>query len=128
MIRCVAGEVKDGGKTYPIAMVIAMILITINYAFPGIMVQSNVSQWREGSLETVAMTIDPWSQAQSIRGNLFSIHIKEVDMHRSITQQAMEINQYRLPHDLLFANDYRLNTRSNFLQFYVSNATTIGLI
>ncbi|KAI9920633.1 hypothetical protein PsorP6_000183 [Peronosclerospora sorghi] len=38
-------------------------LITINYAFPvgaGIMVQSNFSQWREGSLETVAMTIAPW--------------------------------------------------------------------
>ncbi|KAI9907852.1 hypothetical protein PsorP6_004101 [Peronosclerospora sorghi] len=119
-----------------------MILITINYAFPvgaGIMVQSNFSQWSKGSLETVAMTIASWSQAQSIRGNvsrisvfahgqLFSIHIKEVDVHCSLTQQAMEINQHRLPHDLRFTNDCKLNTRSNFLQFYVSNATTIGLI
>lgn len=34
-LGCVAGEVKDGGRTYPIAIVIAMMLITINYAFPG---------------------------------------------------------------------------------------------
>ncbi|KAI9911162.1 hypothetical protein PsorP6_009351 [Peronosclerospora sorghi] len=130
-LGCVAGEVKDGGRTYPIAIVIAMILITINYAFPVVFIApelSNFSQWREGSLETVAMTIVPWSQAQSIRGNIFSIHIKEVDVHRSITQQAMEINQHRLPHDLRFTNEYKLNTRSNFLQFYVSNATAIGLI
>ncbi|EEY62249.1 Amino Acid-Polyamine-Organocation (APC) Family [Phytophthora infestans T30-4] len=43
-LGCVAGEVKDGGRTYPIAIVIAMILITINYAFP----------------ETIAMTLAPW--------------------------------------------------------------------
>ncbi|OWZ14930.1 Amino Acid-Polyamine-Organocation (APC) protein [Phytophthora megakarya] len=62
-LGCVAGEVKDGGRTYPIAIMIAMILITINYAFPvgaGIMVQSDFSQWHEGSLETIAMTVAPW--------------------------------------------------------------------
>ncbi|CAI5744767.1 unnamed protein product [Peronospora destructor] len=62
-LGCVAGEVKDGGRTYPIAIMIAMILITINYAFPvgiGIMVQSDISQWHEGSLETIAMTTAPW--------------------------------------------------------------------
>lgn len=77
---------KDGGRTYPIAIVIAMVLITINYAFPGalavfsplllwtltltlvllslvaagIMVQSDFTMWHEGSLETIAMTIAPW--------------------------------------------------------------------
>ncbi|TDH72955.1 hypothetical protein CCR75_007593 [Bremia lactucae] len=62
-LGCVAGEVKDGGRTYPIAIVIAMGLITINYAFPvgaGIMVQSDYSQWHEGSLETIAMTVAPY--------------------------------------------------------------------
>ncbi|KAE8995568.1 hypothetical protein PF011_g16272 [Phytophthora fragariae] len=62
-LGCVAGEVKDGGKTYPIAISIAMVLITINYAFPvgaGIMVQSDFLQWHEGSLETIAMTVAPW--------------------------------------------------------------------
>jgi amino acid transporter len=37
-LGCVAGEVKDGGRTYPIAIMIAMVLITINYAFPGSLV------------------------------------------------------------------------------------------
>ncbi|CAH0487720.1 unnamed protein product [Peronospora farinosa] len=62
-LGCVAGEVKDGGRTYPIAIMIAMILITINYAFPvgvGIMVQPDISQWHAGSLETIAMTTAPW--------------------------------------------------------------------
>lgn len=86
-LGCVAGEVKDGGRTYPIAIGIAMFLITINYAFPGtvifiaidkagsleflplcmnglvgagIMVNSDFSTWEEGSLETIAMTIAPW--------------------------------------------------------------------
>ncbi|CAH0481212.1 unnamed protein product [Peronospora belbahrii] len=62
-LGCVAGEVKDGGRTYPIAIVIAMVLITMNYAVPvavGIMVQSDFSQWSEGSLETIAMTVAPW--------------------------------------------------------------------
>ncbi|KAL3665142.1 hypothetical protein V7S43_009773 [Phytophthora oleae] len=62
-LGCVAGEVKDGGRTYPIAILIAMVLITINYAFPvgaGIIVQPDFTQWHEGSLETIAMTIAPW--------------------------------------------------------------------
>uniref|UniRef100_K3WW37 Amino acid permease/ SLC12A domain-containing protein n=1 Tax=Globisporangium ultimum (strain ATCC 200006 / CBS 805.95 / DAOM BR144) TaxID=431595 RepID=K3WW37_GLOUD len=62
-LGCVAGEVKDGGRTYPIAIVIAMVLITINYAFPvaaGIMVESDFTVWHEGMLETIAMTIAPW--------------------------------------------------------------------
>lgn len=62
-LGCVAGEVQDGGRTYPIAIVIAMGLITMNYAFPvgtGVMVQPDFSQWHEGSLETIAMTIAPW--------------------------------------------------------------------
>ncbi|CEG47047.1 amino acid permease family protein [Plasmopara halstedii] len=62
-LGCVAGEVKDGGRTYPIAIVIAMVLITINYALPvgaGIMVESDFSQWHEGSLETIAIMITPW--------------------------------------------------------------------
>ncbi|KAI9918571.1 hypothetical protein PsorP6_012232 [Peronosclerospora sorghi] len=95
-----------------------------------------------GTYQHVNFSLQPASfvvPSESIRGNvsrisvfahgqLFSIHIKEVDVHRSITHQAMEINQHRLPHDLRFANDYKLNTRSNFLQFYVSNAITIGLV
>ncbi|TYZ57249.1 hypothetical protein PybrP1_008806 [[Pythium] brassicae (nom. inval.)] len=62
-LGCVAGEVKDGGRTYPIAIVIAMTLITVNYAFPvaaGIMVQPDFTTWHEGSLESIAMTIAPW--------------------------------------------------------------------
>uniref|UniRef100_M4B7Z9 Uncharacterized protein n=1 Tax=Hyaloperonospora arabidopsidis (strain Emoy2) TaxID=559515 RepID=M4B7Z9_HYAAE len=62
-LGCVAGEVKEGGRTYPIAITIAMILITVNYAVPvgaGIMVQPDSSQWHEGSLETIAMSIAPW--------------------------------------------------------------------
>uniref|UniRef100_A0AAV1TW27 Amino acid transporter n=1 Tax=Peronospora matthiolae TaxID=2874970 RepID=A0AAV1TW27_9STRA len=62
-LGCVAGEVKEGGRTYPIAITIAMILITVNYAVPvgaGIMVQPDSSQWHEGSLETIAMSITPW--------------------------------------------------------------------
>ncbi|TMW59253.1 hypothetical protein Poli38472_004322 [Pythium oligandrum] len=62
-LGCVAGEVKDGGRTYPIAIVIAMLLITINYAFPvaaGIMVEPDFSMWEEGMLETVAMRIGRW--------------------------------------------------------------------
>lgn len=62
-LGCVAGEVKDGGRTYPIAILIAMVLITINYAFPvaaGIMVEPDFSLWHEGSLETIAMRVAPW--------------------------------------------------------------------
>lgn len=45
-LGCVAGEVKDGGKTYPIAIMIAMILITINYAFPGLFILADCfSNW-----------------------------------------------------------------------------------
>lgn len=62
-LGCVAGEVKDGGRTYPLAIMIAMLLITINYAFPvaaGIMAQPDFSVWEEGSLETIAMSLAPW--------------------------------------------------------------------
>ncbi|DAZ99298.1 TPA: hypothetical protein N0F65_005466 [Lagenidium giganteum] len=62
-LGCVAGEVQDGGRTYPIAILIAMLLITINYAFPvaaGIMVQPDFTTWKEGTLETIAMTVAPW--------------------------------------------------------------------
>ncbi|GLE10501.1 hypothetical protein PINS_up022646 [Pythium insidiosum] len=62
-LGCVAGEVKDGGRTYPIAIVIAMVLITINYAFPvaaGIMVEPDFAIWKEGMLETVAMRVGHW--------------------------------------------------------------------
>ncbi|KAJ0391357.1 hypothetical protein P43SY_011104 [Pythium insidiosum] len=62
-LGCVAGEVKDGGRTYPIAIVIAMVLITINYAFPvaaGIMVEPDFAVWKEGMLETVAMRLGHW--------------------------------------------------------------------
>ncbi|KAI9918765.1 hypothetical protein PsorP6_012199 [Peronosclerospora sorghi] len=77
-------------------------------------------------LQLLVFTLD--SRKPNWNDPLFSIHIKEVDVHRSITQQAMEINQHRLPHDIRFANNYKLNTRSNVLQFYVSNAITIGLV
>ncbi|KAI9909539.1 hypothetical protein PsorP6_014806 [Peronosclerospora sorghi] len=50
-------------------------LVSLGLSRMRIMVQSNFSQWREGSLETVAMTISPWSQAQSIRGNVSRISV-----------------------------------------------------
>jgi amino acid transporter len=62
-LGCVAGEVKDGGRTYPIAIGIAMLLITINYAFPvaaGIMIEPDFSGWHEGMLETIAMRVGRW--------------------------------------------------------------------
>lgn len=62
-LGCVAGEVKDGGRSYPIAIVIAMLLITINYAFPvaaGILVEPDFSVWQEGMLETIAMRVGRW--------------------------------------------------------------------
>lgn len=62
-LGCIAGEVRDGGKAYPMGILIALCLITANYAFPvatGIMVEPDITKWREGSLETFGMQIAPW--------------------------------------------------------------------
>nr|CCA19062.1 Amino AcidPolyamineOrganocation (APC) Family putati [Albugo laibachii Nc14] len=62
-LGCVAGEVRDGGRAYPIGILIAICLITVNYAFPvatGIMVEPDITKWREGSLESIGMSIAPW--------------------------------------------------------------------
>ncbi|KAA0149092.1 hypothetical protein FNF29_06180 [Cafeteria roenbergensis] len=71
---CVAGEVKDAHRTYPLGVSLATTLITANYLLPvmvGVSVQGDFSQWRadddgitDGSaainLATVGKAIAPW--------------------------------------------------------------------
>ncbi|POM77040.1 Amino Acid-Polyamine-Organocation (APC) Family, partial [Phytophthora palmivora] len=79
-LGCVAGEVKDGGRTYPIAITTSTnvskrarsaasaecfwyCLYSANPATAAtqpVPMAIAVSQWHEGSLETIAMTVAPW--------------------------------------------------------------------
>lgn len=34
-LGCIAGEVRDSGRAYPLAILIALVLITFNYVVPG---------------------------------------------------------------------------------------------
>lgn len=62
-LGCIAGEVHDGGRAYPLAIAIALVLITINYALPvfvGVAIEPDFSLWKEGLLETIASKISSW--------------------------------------------------------------------
>jgi len=62
-LGCVAGEVKDGKRTYPLGVLFALVVITFAYTLPvmvGVCVIPDLSAWQSGLLETIASKISPW--------------------------------------------------------------------
>jgi amino acid transporter len=111
-LGCVAGEVKDGHKTYPIAICIAMLLITINYAFPvaaGIMVETDYTKWQEGSLETIAMTIAPWLGVWVGAAAVIAT-LGEFNVVMACSSRALWVSIYHIPiyRQIKFLSLYRL--------------------
>lgn len=56
---------KNGNKSYPIGIFIAIVLGILNYAIPiatGVNIDKSTSfdQWEEGYLVNIAMRIAPW--------------------------------------------------------------------
>jgi len=57
---CCAGEVRKPNKTYPAAMAVAVVLVTLAYLLPvavGVSVDTNWEQWEEGYFPKVAAAI-----------------------------------------------------------------------
>ena len=62
-LGCIAGEVQDGGKTYPTSIGITLVLIVANYFVPvmtGIAVEGDITQWSDGFFVTIASRIGKW--------------------------------------------------------------------
>ena len=57
---CCAGEVEKPAKTYPRAMTVAVLLVTLSYLLPmlvGVSVATNWSEWKEGLFPKIAAQI-----------------------------------------------------------------------
>ena len=57
---CCAGEVENPAKTYPRAMTVAVLLVTLSYLLPmvvGVSVATNWSEWKEGLFPKIAAQI-----------------------------------------------------------------------
>lgn len=57
---CCAGEVAHPAKSYPRAMIVAVILVTVAYLFPlavGVSADPNWSEWKEGRFPQIAAQI-----------------------------------------------------------------------
>ena len=62
-LGCVAGEVKDAKRSYPLGVFIALIATALGYAIPvmvGVCVVPDLGVWQSGLLETIAAKISPW--------------------------------------------------------------------
>lgn len=62
-LGCVAGEVSEGGVSYPVGILMAMTLITATYLLPvavGSSLAPDPAQWVDGFLGTLACRIAPW--------------------------------------------------------------------
>jgi amino acid transporter len=56
----IAGEVADGGRTYPLGVVAALVLMSVTYALPvvvGIAVVPNYADWTDGYLAVIGEKI-----------------------------------------------------------------------
>ena len=57
---CCAGEVANPGKSYPRAMIIAVLLVTFCYLLPtvvGVSLNTNWSEWKEGMFPQIAAAV-----------------------------------------------------------------------
>jgi len=62
-IGTMAGEVKDSARTYPLGIIIALVVITLTYSVPvlvGAGVEPDPSKWTEGALSVIAAQVAPW--------------------------------------------------------------------
>lgn len=62
-LGCIAGEVKNGKRTYPLGIILALLMMTITYSIPiavGVSMDSDFDRWGDGYLSTIANEISPW--------------------------------------------------------------------
>lgn len=74
-LGCVSGEVKDGRRTYPLGIMLGLMLLTATYFAPvavGVTMFPDLSMWEDGLLETIARQISPWLGFWVILGALVS--------------------------------------------------------
>ncbi|MFN7124229.1 MAG: amino acid permease, partial [Hydrogenophaga sp.] len=90
-LGCIAGEVNDGGRTYPLGIGIALILIVITYLAPvavGVSLDPNLSNWSEGYFETLARRLAPWLSGFMLAGSTVA-NLGEFNVVMSTTSRAL---------------------------------------
>lgn len=62
-LGCVAGEVVNGRRSYPLGIALALVFMTLTYVVPvavGICIVPDLGPWSSGELEVIASRLAPW--------------------------------------------------------------------